>query len=50
MTTEFSKPVRRRKAGRRTWIEVDVPELYRRALIAQAGKNAKRRGRKKGLR
>ncbi len=37
--------VRIRESGRRTWLEFDVAELYRKGLIAEA-RVARKRGRK----
>ena len=30
--------IRLREAGRRTWIELSIPDLYRRGLLAMSGK------------
>lgn len=34
--------LRLREAGRRTWVELSIPDLYRKGLLAQA--RARRRG------
>jgi hypothetical protein len=36
--------LRLREAGRRTWIELSIPELYRRGLLAMTAKRAKKGG------
>ena len=34
--------LRLREAGRRTWVTLSIPELYRRGLLAMTGKKAKK--------
>lgn len=36
--------LRLREAGRRTWIELSIPDLYRRGLLAMCVKKAKKCG------